>query len=357
MIDSLKYVMNPSSQLVVQEMKVAFIPSYRSSMLNYSVTRFLSATRPDLAGSLLPGSIQEMPNNNRDLDFERSRFVDVGYSKYSSIWSKMPENTGVVPTQHVDVKMKVMLNLRRTDAFADSNTQNVLLVLTYPVDVVNPTAGFDWSSPDDALPTARIINNTSFLAGSYTFSAADSIVIGPNVDLSPSAVLNMYAPLVVIKSAPGGDPQIRIQANDPRVVRRPLHPDRIVTGPATSFQISAACSSSLYIASTIKKRPDEDDKPTTTLEQRDEEVSPLILSPNPASDRVAISFHQEQIGAATVTVRDILGQPLLQQVYQGLLPNCEQRVELNTSTLATGLYIVTVAVDGRQLQSRLSIQR
>jgi hypothetical protein len=333
LIQDIKYVLNPSSNLTIQEIKVAIINNLNTG-----------------------GNPMVAEGFNSDNESTRTRFVDAGHAKYSSLnfteYEPRPNGFTAPPA------LKVMLNLRRTDAFADSNTQNVLLVLTYPAEVVSPPANFDWSSPDDALPSTRTINDTGFGAGSYDFSAADSIVIGPNVDLSPAAVLNMYAPLVVIKSAPGGDPDIRIKANDARVRKFQLHPDPIVTKPATSAQIRTACNTYLYTTSIARKRPDEPaDAPTSALESRAEEASPLVLSPNPASDRMTITFHQEQIGSATVLVRDILGQPLIQQVYQNLLPNCEQRVELNTSSLSTGLYIVTVAVDGRQLQSRLSIQR
>ncbi len=347
-VDSLNYVLNPSAQLEIQEMKVAV---YRTDQPRSSLSSGYPGPNADPSIYFLDGKT----NNNVDGQMERTRFTDAGYLKYSSMWIEQEY------LYNFDPKVKIMLNLRRKDPFATDSTQNLLLVLTYDADVVSADPNFDWSSPDDNVPTTITLTEPpggdSDFPVVYNFYATDSIVVRPNYPQAPglswsvgeNVQVNFYTKKVNVYSGSG---VFLGQGNG-----LPRHSDPIVTGPATSVQIGAACNSQLYRSSTIKKRPDEDDKPESTIEPRDPEISPLRLIPNPASDLVRIRFDQQQIGDVEVLVRDILGQPTLRQRYPGLLPNCDQQVELTTSALTPGVYIVTVTVDGRSHSERLLIQR
>jgi hypothetical protein len=361
MMDSINYVLNPASNLKIQEIKFAieYIP-ITDRLLDPFFKR-LAHVWPNPT----PLNFKNNPNRSSPFgqsSYGRTRYVDIGHAKYSSV--KLFDSELVPITRYSTsssgrgLKLRLILNLERADQFATDSTQNVIMVLTYPVKAIPAPSDFDWSAPDDDMPP--VFNARGWRDYSepdvVSFTAHDSVIIDEQTVFDnhpPHTEFHIYSQHISYYTR-DGRPSSIIPA---RVKRFPLHPEPIFPRATVGVEIDQACRSSAYIASTNQRRRDEDDKPTTTLEQRDEEVTPLRLSPNPAVDRVTLTFDQQQIGDAEVLVRDILGQPVLRQRYPGLLPNCAQQVELATGALTPGLYIVTLTVDGRSHSQRLSIQR
>lgn len=75
----------------------------------------------------------------------------------------------------------------------------------------------------------------------------------------------------------------------------------------------------------------------------------LSLAPNPAQDRVTISFNQTTSGKISIVSTD--GKQLQHQAFDN-----SQSVELNTTGLPSGLYYVHATIDGQQVIEKLMIK-
>ncbi|MCX6284440.1 MAG: T9SS type A sorting domain-containing protein, partial [Bacteroidetes bacterium] len=78
----------------------------------------------------------------------------------------------------------------------------------------------------------------------------------------------------------------------------------------------------------------------------------LILSPNPANENVRISFNNELSKINSVEIIALDGRSMFRQEFSSSL---KSPYELNISSLASGLYIVSVMTSEGLLKARLSV--
>jgi hypothetical protein len=86
----------------------------------------------------------------------------------------------------------------------------------------------------------------------------------------------------------------------------------------------------------------------------DQALNQLVMYPNPAQDQVTIALNQTGFEQIDVNVTNSLGQQVI--VHKNLIPNGSNAVSFNVSSLQTGIYFVTVQVDGASSTKKLSVR-
>ena len=69
--------------------------------------------------------------------------------------------------------------------------------------------------------------------------------------------------------------------------------------------------------------------------------SSISIYPNPVGESMTLSFQQEKAGMVTVDVYSMAGQKLLTPLHQHLTAG-DQQLQINTSDLASGIYLLSV---------------
>jgi hypothetical protein len=82
----------------------------------------------------------------------------------------------------------------------------------------------------------------------------------------------------------------------------------------------------------------------------------VSVYPNPASDNAVISINVEGSNAANVVVMDIVGKTVI-NLGDVNLGSGKNNVNLNTSKLNGGVYLVQVTIDGVVSTQQLVIQK
>jgi hypothetical protein len=79
----------------------------------------------------------------------------------------------------------------------------------------------------------------------------------------------------------------------------------------------------------------------------------FTLSPNPANQQVSLTFQSTNTEALTVEFYTVLGNKVMgfQAVAEG------GKLQINTSSLAEGFYLVRITTCGHTFAQRLKIQR
>jgi Secretion system C-terminal sorting domain/Abnormal spindle-like microcephaly-assoc'd, ASPM-SPD-2-Hydin len=94
---------------------------------------------------------------------------------------------------------------------------------------------------------------------------------------------------------------------------------------------------------------DNSDKITRTFKSI--KTSPLSISPNPATDIVNINLKMSKDGPATLVVHDMLGKIVYQQIING-----QNTHQLQTGTMAKGMYFITLLVDNERFVERVILK-
>ena len=126
------------------------------------------------------------------------------------------------------------------------------------------------------------------------------------------------------------------------------------TGDFIQVKITAADANgnstfSLCTVTVMPQLRDNADKNPRTFDSI--KTSPLSISPNPATDIVNINLHMPKDSPATLVVRDMLGKIVYQQKING-----QNTHQWQTSTLAKGMYFVTLFVDNQQYVKKVVLK-
>jgi hypothetical protein len=88
------------------------------------------------------------------------------------------------------------------------------------------------------------------------------------------------------------------------------------------------------------------------------ETNAFILGqniPNPANNSTLINYSVPEAGEVTFHVHSISGQLLYSKTIEAKRGN--QSIELNTSTLAAGIYFYSIEYKGQRIVKRMSVQK
>ncbi len=80
------------------------------------------------------------------------------------------------------------------------------------------------------------------------------------------------------------------------------------------------------------------------------------ITPNPAQDDAELSFTMDHAGLVSVDVYSVTGE-LITHAFDGMLDAGMHGRIVNTSSLATGSYYVTLTIDGKRLSKTLAVVR
>lgn len=80
----------------------------------------------------------------------------------------------------------------------------------------------------------------------------------------------------------------------------------------------------------------------------------INLYPNPASDRIQVSFTLQNTGSVTIRIQDIAGKELISKTLPNQCGNTQ--VSLDVSNLEAGMYLCTVLADGKKQSQKLVIR-
>ena len=130
-------------------------------------------------------------------------------------------------------------------------------------------------------------------------------------------------------------------------VKRSLSINSLPAGSILAFRATDGGGNNLFI---------DDVNVRAGLSIKDESISlsAMTLSPNPAKDFATLSFHINEATNVDVVVVDALGRTIITQ-SEGKMNSGAQEVRINTSTLATGMYLVKVSTENGTVTERLSV--
>ncbi len=244
------------------------------------------------------------------------------------------------------VRLQLLVNLERLDATA--NTQNVLMKLTYPVDVITDTNVNFYDKPSYAsIPATRTYSNTAIASGTYT--ALQSITTGTSVTNGSGAVITLRSPQVVLGAG------THFTATSTSTVT--ISGDHALAGAliipaAATNTVKAFCASSTYTNNHPEARIASDFADTEIpLDERT-----FRLSPNPATNVTNIYYSVDAETNAEILVRDVTGR-LIHKMNQGRVSKGEYNVRLETFSLPSGLYFFSLRTDKETKTEKLIIQR
>jgi hypothetical protein len=236
-------------------------------------------------------------------------------------------------------ELKLMVNLRRNDA--DANTQNVLFVLTYPIEFVhNPT--FTFGPEYCSFEKDIVLQNTTV---TQSMAAWNTITLGPNVTFSPGITLKAGNGLKVL-------PNVTIP---PNVVLKTGYPVAGISNPsATSLaDIQVFCGGNLYSSSTRSFRTKSDE---VVESEPAAETSALNAFPNPTTGFVTFQYYMSQSGNVRIDLMDIIGQPV-GIVMDTFSEVGMHEVSYDANHLKPGVYFYTLETEISREVKRLVIIR
>ena len=80
----------------------------------------------------------------------------------------------------------------------------------------------------------------------------------------------------------------------------------------------------------------------------------ISFSPNPSDENTNLSFLLTKSGEATISVYDVAGREMLKPVSREFAAG-KQQVTLDTRNLSPGIYMVQIAMNGQQVNSRMFV--
>jgi hypothetical protein len=168
--DSLQYVLNPAAGLTIQNMKAAIVTE-ATNVLNSADTltnRYMNADFPEFEGKDAITRAYKFRTDYFDINCLDQRLFTVINKRFNCNTTQSSKESKWYPGATPKLYLKLMINLKRN--VTSPTTQNVLLVLTYPLKVVSNLA---------------LINGVV-----QNLSCVDSTVIPPATDLQINSFCN-----------------------------------------------------------------------------------------------------------------------------------------------------------------------
>ena len=94
--------------------------------------------------------------------------------------------------------------------------------------------------------------------------------------------------------------------------------------------------------------------PTARMAGEVDAITSFNVYPNPTSDHATINFFSQDIDMFTVKLVDVTGRTIMSEVHQSTLG--DNQVEIGLSSVAKGIYFVTVEKADQRVQSKLVVQ-
>lgn len=240
------------------------------------------------------------------------------------------------------VSITFLVNLQRTDA--DENTQNVLLVMKYPLGPPVSGYGFTYSpsycdySKDIALTNTTVASDVS---------AWNSITIGPNTTFTGNRTIT--ANNIIVKPGTVIPPNVTLKTGLPYN----LTPSQVP--PSSISEIQSFCNSTKYnvpLRNALQLTAADEDTPekTETIEHT------FIAYPNPATDFVTFQYYVERPGYVKLRLQNITGNQV-GLVVDDFMEAGIHEVIYDGTRLEPGIYLYSLETEVSKEVKRLVIIR
>lgn len=310
--ESVKLLLNPSSDLQIEEISGALILGVEDN-----------GYYPVFWNNVIPGT----NGLNVVSPTIRSRIVPLGCLPDMPIWVKHHSTI-----QEEDVFLKLYVNLKREDA--DPNTQNILFVAKYPVNLVDKTydTSIDWTTPYN-FPGKVELDNTV----SSDVNAWDTIIVknGTTFQPGPNGITVVAGREIIV------EPGVDIPAGVELIVGDPTQCSQSIAFQNSS-QIQSFCNSSSYKTTLRDAR---------IIQQPDSHFISLSLTahPNPFNETFTLRYELPSDGQVSIILLDMMGRPIMQVQQTQAMKAGAQEITVDANGLAAGLYhVVLQAGDQRE---------
>lgn len=256
------------------------------------------------------------------------------------------------------VFVKLMVRLPRADA--DENTQAVLFVGTYPVEIVKkPTFNEpEWtthSDYDDVPEEIHVLNTSTTVPISGTVNAWRNIFLlfGSDVSTHSSAGTSIQRTVVTAGEKIVVGPGARVYQHSPgKSTKLQIGmPERMCTRalePVDAAMVANFCNSSTYRDS--RRFPKEAvTGETLPLLPDGVAVQLLGISPNPSHGEVAIRYSTQSKQAVRISIVNPLGREVGVAATPVMDTAGEHVAMFNGSSLARGMYYCVVECNGHKV--------
>lgn len=266
-----------------------------------------------------------------------------GYSSEESFYGSFYSQLGCITDLPAHARLRLLINLQRVDA--DVNTQNVLFLMTYPIEMINNNSynftGTEYCSIEQNI----ILENTSI---NQSLSAWNTITIGPNVTFPPN-------PNITIKAGQGVHvlPGVTIP---PGVTIKTDYPIScpITLSQATSSTISNFCNLPVYSQAPGRAlRSGRQEGPEVKSEDESDKLL-LEVYPNPAHEHITFQYTVEIESMVSLNILDVSGRIIATPVNEFQSAGVHE-VNYDISNLKAGVYIYTLNTNQGKRTKRLVV--
>jgi Secretion system C-terminal sorting domain len=234
---------------------------------------------------------------------------------------------GSLPPVPPPTKLKLLINLERNDTNED--TQNALLVMSFPINRIEPPTGFVFGRSYSAFPDNIVLQNTIVIG---TYSAWKNITIGSNVTFQAGSQLIAGENIIVLAGA-------AIPANVTTTVALPIGCSASYAAPAIAD--FAYCNSSTYNnPSRALRRAKEDIEEKSNQKETDS----FSFYPNPTSGITRITYALREPSYSKMSVLNLSGQIVATPLDEFMEAGTHQ-LEFDVSGLPAGMYIIKFESD------------
>ena len=317
---SIKYVVNPSSGLEVEEI-------YTSLEFHYPKNAIINSYGIQPRNSL---SIHATEGLDLENEIFRTHLVPLGCMEQGVLSLRGWGETSIMSNSG-QVFLKVFVNLKRSDGLG----QNVLWVGSYPVKLEPGDNAPPYQGP--SFPTVyqhlELGPGGSFQHISSHKRSVDSIFVRAGTTFQSG--VQLIAPFIVV------DPGVTIPDGVELIPEYPLTCNNPLP-PASAPDIATFCNSSKY------KSSNRDASRLQVVEQQSPTI-PLTAHPNPFTDELQIRYELAEEAEVSIVLINMMGRPVREVQPMSHRKPGPHELQLDLSEVASGMYtIVMQAGSARQ---------
>ena len=232
--------------------------------------------------------------------------------------------------------IRFLLNLKRNDA--DANTQNVLLSVTYPINLVKDQ-NFNFS-PDYCSWQNNLSFSNQTLSGTYL--AWETITLGTNTVLQPGTVIQ--APSIIVAQGVTIPQGVTLKLGIPTGCT-----DAGIV-PASEATVTAFCNSSTYNNPARSQFRTSGVKETQAIPDLEEDKL-FSIYPNPAQSYIVVELGETIADEAKVAIFNLTGVKIYDMVLKGGSKN-----RINLGNYPRGIYLIKINTDNHSYSRKIILE-
>jgi len=229
------------------------------------------------------------------------------------------------------------------------------------VQLVSPTANQVYNFGDTVKLSFTLKNN-----GPDVLRAGDTLVFSHSLSQNPAAILvgqltnnadlasGATTPAAIIAQAKNNNTTGSDQTASICIVALNINTAGLTIN-GNPFNVtwndSDTANNRSCATATLKKQP------TSGIFETGSGYAALVLSPNPAQDKVSFTLDLDKPGQVTLYIRDIQGREVIRRDYGKAAAGAGKHFDLDLTSLKSGMYFAELSAGERQFKGKLSVQR